>query len=90
MARTMAGLIADLAGWRAVYASSTLASFAMATLAWMLLPNDQRRERPHSYHAAVASLAILSADEPRVPHPFGHRLSCSLPSACSGAASRYP
>jgi predicted MFS family arabinose efflux permease len=61
MARTMAGLIADLAGWRAVYASSTLASLAMAALAWLLLPNDQRRERPHSYGAAVASLAILSA-----------------------------
>jgi hypothetical protein len=33
----------------------------MAGLAWLLLPNDQRRERPHSYGTAVASLAILSA-----------------------------
>jgi predicted MFS family arabinose efflux permease len=61
MARTMAGLVAELAGWRAVYLASALASAAMAVLAWLLLPDDRRRERPRSYGAAVASVAILTA-----------------------------
>ena len=61
MARTTAGLIADLAGWRAVYASSAVASLAMAVIAWTLLPDDARRERPGSYGLAVASFVALGA-----------------------------
>lgn len=38
LARALAGLIADIAGWRAVYASSALAMVAMAALLWRTLP----------------------------------------------------
>ena len=38
LARVLAGSIADIAGWRAVYASSALAMVAMAALLWRTLP----------------------------------------------------
>jgi predicted MFS family arabinose efflux permease len=61
MARTVAGLVAQLAGWRAVYAASAVASLAMAAIAWKLLPGEPPRQRPHSYLRAVAAIAILGA-----------------------------
>jgi predicted MFS family arabinose efflux permease len=61
MARTVAGLVADLSGWRTVYAASTVASLAMAAIAWRLLPGEQRRQGPHSYTRTVFAIVILGA-----------------------------
>jgi len=38
LARVVAGAVADLAGWRAVYGGSALAMLVMAVLLWQLLP----------------------------------------------------
>jgi predicted MFS family arabinose efflux permease len=62
LARVLAGLIADVAGWRAVYVSSALAMVAMGALLWRALPQQpQAREtapKP-SYFWLVASMFTL-------------------------------
>lgn len=63
MARTVAGLVADLAGWRAVYASATVLGLAVAVIAWVLLPNDELRPRSSSYRRAAASFFVLGATD---------------------------
>jgi len=59
LARALAGLIADIAGWRAVYASSALAMIAMALLLWRTLPVLTTTARPLSYPQLVASMLTL-------------------------------
>lgn len=64
LARTIAGTLADLAGWRAVYLISAVLTLAMTASLWMLLP-EQRYSRPRStYPRLIASLFALLAQEP--------------------------
>jgi len=59
LARALAGLIADIAGWRAVYASSALAMIAMAALLWRTLPVLATPARPLPYPQLIASMFTL-------------------------------
>ena len=59
LARALAGLIADLAGWRAVYGGSALAMIAMAALLWRTLPALPVPARPLSYPRLIASMVTL-------------------------------
>ena len=59
LARALAGLIADVAGWRAVYASSALAMIAMALLLWRTLPVLPATARPLPYPRLIASMVTL-------------------------------
>ena len=59
LARALAGLIADVAGWRAVYASSALAMIAMAALLWRTLPVLAVTARPLPYQQLIASMFTL-------------------------------
>ena len=59
-ARTVAGVVADLAGWRAVYAGSALLSVLLAAVVLARLPKDQRTPRRFSYRRAVVSVVTLT------------------------------
>ena len=59
LARALAGLIADIAGWRAVYATSALAMIAMAALLWRTLPMLPATARPLPYPQLIASMVTL-------------------------------
>ena len=58
LARVLAGLIADLAGWRSVYQSSALAMLAMALLLWRVLP-AQAAAPTLSYPRLIGSMFTL-------------------------------
>jgi predicted MFS family arabinose efflux permease len=62
-ARTGSGLVSDLAGWRAVYLGTALASLVLAVLAAGLLPGDRRvvTRRGSTYLTALASVVTLAA-----------------------------
>ena len=63
LARAVAGLIADIAGWRAVYAGSALAMIAMAAMLWRALPVPPLAARPVRYPQLIASMfALLRQD----------------------------
>jgi predicted MFS family arabinose efflux permease len=61
MARTAAGFVGGLAGWRAVYACAAAVAVVMAVLSWMALPDDRPRPAPPSYGRALASVLVLGA-----------------------------
>jgi predicted MFS family arabinose efflux permease len=61
LARTASGLIADLAGWRAVYFLSAALMLAMAVTLGRLLPPDQSPKARVPYPALVASVLALAA-----------------------------
>ncbi|NKF23377.1 MFS transporter [Solimonas marina] len=63
LARTVSGLIADLAGWRAVFVfASALSLLLCALLAWKL-PHDRHRG-PLAYGALMRSVLQLFAEQP--------------------------
>jgi predicted MFS family arabinose efflux permease len=63
LARAMAGLIADISGWRSVYGSSALAMLAMAALLWRTLPVQAPAPQRLSYPQLIASMfALLRRD----------------------------
>jgi predicted MFS family arabinose efflux permease len=59
LARVMAGLIADIAGWRGVYGCSALAMLAMAALLWRTLPVQAVVPQPLSYPRLIGSMFTL-------------------------------
>ena len=59
LARALAGLVADIAGWRAVYGGSALAMIAMAALLWRTLPALPAPARPLPYPQLIASMVTL-------------------------------
>jgi predicted MFS family arabinose efflux permease len=64
LARSVAGILTDLAEWRTVYIASALLTFVIALLLWRALP---RQEKPHgslSYQDLIKSLATLLIEEP--------------------------
>ncbi|MFD8516273.1 MFS transporter [Streptomyces antimycoticus] len=64
LARTVAGVVADLAGWRAVYLFSAVVIATLAVLLRLALPTD----RPHAvtmpYRRLLASTVVLFARHP--------------------------
>jgi predicted MFS family arabinose efflux permease len=63
MARTAAGAVASLAGWRAIYALAACLGIVMALLSWILLPGDRPHRTPGSYRLAVCSVFVLAATD---------------------------
>lgn len=63
LARTVAGAVADLAGWRSVYLTSTIVSLVLASIALKFLPRDARRRTPSTYATAVVSVFVLTATD---------------------------
>jgi predicted MFS family arabinose efflux permease len=63
LARTVSGLVAQLAGWRAIYWFSAALMVAFAVVLWRALPAEDAR--PHrSYWNLVGSSLRLLVDEP--------------------------
>ncbi len=63
LARTVSGLVAELAGWRAIYWISSGLMVVFAAVLWRMLPAEG--ERPHlSYAHLVGSSLRLLAEEP--------------------------
>ena len=59
LARTLSGLVTDLAGWRAVYLLSAGLSLALLLLLWRMLPPPAPLARKLSYGALLASMLEL-------------------------------
>jgi predicted MFS family arabinose efflux permease len=55
-ARVLAGFIADLAGWRAVYLLSAMVMLALGIILWRVLPTQTRSLQRLSYAALIMSM----------------------------------
>ncbi len=64
LARTVAGLLTDLSGWRTVYLGSALLTLLIATLLFKALPRQQRPVNTMAYPRLIGSLFTLLATEP--------------------------
>jgi predicted MFS family arabinose efflux permease len=64
LARTVAGTLADLAGWRAVYLVSAVLTLAMTALLWKLLPAQQTSRPRNTYFCLITSLFTLVVQGP--------------------------
>ncbi|MCW2270796.1 MFS transporter [Pseudomonas sp. JUb96] len=64
LARFTSGLIADLAGWRAVYFISAGLMLSIAVVFWKVVPATESPRRQQSYPALVRSLFTLFITEP--------------------------
>jgi predicted MFS family arabinose efflux permease len=62
-ARTLAGLIAQLGGWRLVFALAAAAMLVLSLTLWRMLPTMPQAE-PVRYRAALRSVLALIAREP--------------------------
>ncbi len=63
-ARFVAGLLADLGGWRSVYLTSALLMLGMAVLLFRILPRHAPKTTPESYGALLRSMPALFLQEP--------------------------
>ncbi|MBS7588582.1 MFS transporter [Ancylobacter defluvii] len=67
LARSVAGTLTDLSGWRTVYLASALLTLLVSALLWQALPRQHppRRSGPApSYPRLIASLVTLFVEEP--------------------------
>lgn len=64
LARTVAGGMADLAGWRAIYVLSAGLTLLMALLLLRVLPKDEVPQPITTYAALLASVFSLFKEEP--------------------------
>jgi predicted MFS family arabinose efflux permease len=64
LARLTSGLIADLAGWRAVYFVSSGLMLALAAVFWKVLPATESPRNRNTYPALIRSLFRLFMTEP--------------------------
>ncbi|MCB4769760.1 MFS transporter [Ancylobacter sp. Lp-2] len=64
MARSVAGALTDLAGWRAVYLVAALLGLAVAALLWRALPARATPRATLSYPRLIGSLVTLVVEEP--------------------------
>lgn len=64
LARTVAGTLTDLSGWRTVYLVSAALTLVIAGLLYKALPRQQRPPTTLSYPRLIGSLVILFIEEP--------------------------
>ncbi|WJK07948.1 MFS transporter [Pseudomonas fluorescens] len=64
LARTVAGGMADLAGWRSIYLLSAGLTLVMAALLFRVLPKDEDVRPTTRYVALIASVFSLFREEP--------------------------
>jgi len=64
LARTVAGGMADLAGWRAIYLLSAGLTLIMALLLFRVLPKKESPQPATSYAALITSVFSLFREEP--------------------------
>ncbi|VVO62784.1 hypothetical protein PS876_00886 [Pseudomonas fluorescens] len=64
LARTVAGAMADLAGWRAIYLLSAGLTLLMALLLFRVLPKDENPQPTTTYSALIISVFSLFREEP--------------------------
>lgn len=64
LARSVAGTLTDLSGWRTVYIASALLTLAIAVLLWRALPRQEKPRAALSHRALIVSLATLFVEEP--------------------------
>lgn len=64
LARFTSGLIADLAGWRAVYFVSSGLMLALAAVFWKVLPATESPRNRNTYPALIRSMFRLFMTEP--------------------------
>ncbi|QIA04265.1 MFS transporter [Pseudomonas fluorescens] len=64
LARTVAGGMADLAGWRSIYLLSAGLTLVMAALLFRVLPKDEEARPTTRYVALIASVFSLFREEP--------------------------
>jgi predicted MFS family arabinose efflux permease len=65
LSRTVSGVVADLLGWRAIYAGAAVAAFMLATVLRLVLPPLARRE-PIPYPRLLASVFTTVGRHPAV------------------------
>jgi predicted MFS family arabinose efflux permease len=63
LARTISGILKDLAGWRAVYLVSAVLMLLMVYALYKVLPNVERKEKTLSYSQLLKSVLILFLQE---------------------------
>jgi predicted MFS family arabinose efflux permease len=59
LARTVSGALADLAGWRSVYAASAIVTFGLLPILAWVIPPDRRAHPPIRYGSLVGSTLAL-------------------------------
>ncbi len=64
LARSVAGTLTDLSGWRTVYIVSALLTLVIAFLLWRALPRQKKTQSRLSYTGLIRSLATLLVEEP--------------------------
>lgn len=64
LARTIAGVLTDLAGWRAVYYVSAAITLLMAIALFRMLPHHDKVKVPLSYPQLLRSVVTLFIQEP--------------------------
>ncbi|OVZ62812.1 MFS transporter [Pigmentiphaga sp. NML080357] len=64
LARTVAGALTDLSGWRTVYIVSAILTLVIAALLYKTLPRQQRPRASISYPRLIGSLLTLFVEEP--------------------------
>jgi len=63
LARTFAGILTDLAGWRSVFIVSAAIIFLLASLFFKVLPKVEREVKPLTYPQLIKSTFILFSQE---------------------------
>jgi predicted MFS family arabinose efflux permease len=63
-ARAIAGVVADLGGWRSVYLTSALATLAMVAILNLVLPRQSTERNTETYLQAVLSIPGMFLREP--------------------------
>lgn len=64
LARTVAGTLTDISGWRTVYLASAAATLVIAWALWAMLPRQQSPAGRLSYPQLIGSLFTLFIQEP--------------------------
>lgn len=59
MARSLAGAVTDIAGWRSVYLVSAVFAVVMLAVLWLFLPASPVRRVPLSYAGLLRSMIVL-------------------------------
>ncbi|MGG1661038.1 MFS transporter [Brevibacillus sp. NRS-1366] len=63
LARSFAGILTDLAGWRSVYLVSAVLMLAMSGILYLKLPRDERKKESLSYGQLLQSTLLLFTQE---------------------------